>query len=168
MIWSAAVLVGILVWLLLLYVSRGLRGPSGAIGLEPITRVTVLSNKIRVTVTLPSADAEYQITQALFPRELGERLGIAAPPGFRAVPYTLDDAGRPTNDDAKNWVEESNRNDIRWLGSVPLQPDMSTTLNFPIRGPANGEGALSFQYERKDGMGGQTSFIVVPVIVAEG
>lgn len=158
---------GILLLLFVAYVGWVLFRANSTIGITPSARAEVLLDKIRITVDFPAANAEHQITEVLFPRELGEGLGIAAPPEFRVVPFTLDDTGDPTSDESAKWVEESNRNDIRWLGSVALLSDVSTTLEFPIRRTVTGQGVLRFQYERKIGMGGQISFFSVPVVFKE-
>lgn len=164
---SLAVIVGILVWLFVVKAGSAISDASGQMDLVPVNWVNVLPNMIRVTVTLHDTDEECQITQMLFPREMGERLGISAPPGFRAVPYTLDDTDSRNSDEPANWVEESNRNDIRWLGAVPLQPDVPATLEFPIHGVVTGEGVLSIQCERSNEAESEKSFIVIPVSITE-
>lgn len=159
--------VGIILLLLVAYVGWVLFSANSTIGITPSAQAEVLLDRIRVTVDFPDSNAEHQITEVLFPRELGDKLGITAPPEFRVAPYTLDDTGGLAIDESGKWVEESNQNEIRWLGSVALSSDGSTTLEFPIRRTITGQGALRFQYERKIAMGRHISFFSVPVAFKE-
>ncbi len=163
LIWTVLKVVGIVLLLFVAYVAWVLFRASSTIGKSPAAHSEMLSDRIRVTVSFPGADSEFQITQVLVSREIGEELGIAAPHGFRIEPYTLDDMGDPASEDSAEWAAEANSKDIRWVGTLPLAPDAVTTLDFPIQKKAAGEIVLRFQYERKIGMSGQISFFSVPV-----
>lgn len=167
MIKSAIVVVGILLLLFVAYIGWVLHSASSTAGFTPLAQADVLADKVRVTITFPGVEVEHQITEVLFPRDLGEELGLSAPPELSLTPYTLDDTENPGSDESVTWVEEANQKDIRWLGSTGLLPDIPTVLDFPIRRTISGEGLLRFQYERKLGMGGQISFFYVRVLVAE-
>ena len=155
--------IGVVLLLFVAYVAWVLFRASGNLGESPAAHAETLTDKIRVTVSFPSADSEYQITEVLLSREVGDDLGISAPHGFSLEPYVLDDTGDPTSEDSASWVKEANKEDIRWVGRRTLTSDAVTTLDFPIQNEADGKIVLRFQYERKLGMGGQISFFSVPV-----
>jgi len=167
MIKSALIVVGVIVLLFVAYVGWVLYRAGSTIDIRPLAQAAVLSDKIQVTVTFVGADTEHQITEAIFPRELGESLGIGAPTGLTPTPYTIDDTGDPSSKESARWVEDSNRENLRWVGSVALRPDRSTILDFPIVDIVAGEGIFRFQYERKLGMGGQISFFDVSIILTK-
>ena len=131
--------------------------------IQPVVVSEVVSGRIRLTITLPDVDSEYQITEVIFPRDYGEQLEILAPPSFKLAPYSLEDTSDPNSDEAARWVETVNRRDIRWTGSISLRPDAPVVLEFPIRYKIAGSSALRFQYERTIGMSGQISYFNVPV-----
>jgi len=155
--------VGIALLLFVAYVAWVLFGASSVIRESPTAHAEMLPDKIRVTVSFPDADTEFQVTQVLVSREIGEELGIVAPDGFRIVPYTLEDTGDPASDESAQWVEDANSRDMRWVGTLALTPGTVTTLDFPIQEITSGKVVLRFQYERKIGIGGQVSFFSVPV-----
>lgn len=130
---------------------------------QPVAVSEVVSGKIRVTITLSGVDSEYEITEVIFPRDYGEKLEILAPPEFRLTPYSLEDTSDPNSAEAAQWVESTNRRDIRWTGSVSMIPDVPVVLEFPIRYKIAGNSAIRFQYERKIGMSGQISYFNVPI-----
>jgi len=155
--------IGVVLLFFVAYVAWVLFRASGNLGESPTAHAEILTDKIRVAVSFPSADSEYQITEVLLSRKIGENLGISAPDDFSLEPYTLDDTGDPKSQDSADWVEEANRKDIRWTGRRPLTQDTVATLDFPIQKEARGQIVLRFQYERKLGMGGQISFFSVAV-----
>lgn len=155
--------VGIVLLLFVAYVAWVVFRASSTIGESPVGHSEMLSDRIRVTVSFPGADSEFQITEILLARGIGEDLGIAAPDGFRTEPYTLEDTGDPESQESAEWVAEANSKDIRWVGTRTLAPGATTTFDFPIRKKAIGDIALRFQYERKIGMGGQISLFRVLV-----
>ena len=167
MIKSALLVVGVVVLLFVAYVGWVLYQVASTIDIRPLAQAAVLSDKIQVTVTFAEADTEHQISEVIFPRELGESLGIGPPTGLTLTPYTIDDTGDPSSEEWVRWVEDSNRENLRWAGSIALKPDQSTSLDFPIVEMVAGEGVLRFQYERKLGMGSQISFFNVPIILTK-
>lgn len=167
MIWTVLKIIGVAILLFVAYVAWVLFRASGNLGESPTAHAEILTDKIRVSVSFPNADSEYQITEVLLSREIANNLGVSAPEGFSSEPYTLDDTGDPKSEDSANWVEEANSEDIRWVGRRPLTQDAVTTIDFPIQNEARGEIVLRFQYERKLGMGGQMSFFSVSVEPSE-
>jgi len=163
MVWTVLKVVGVALLLFVAYVAWVLFRASGNLGETPTAHAEILTDRIRVTVSFPSADSEYQITEVLLSREIGNSLGISSPDGFSLQPYTLHDTGDPKSEDSAKWVEDANSRDIRWVGSQPLTQNANTTLDFPIENDVRREISLRFQYERRLGMGGQISFFNVSV-----
>ncbi len=144
MIGTALKVAGIVLLLFVAYVAWVVFRAGSTIGVSPMAHSEVLSDRVRVTVSFPGADTEFQITEILVSRETGQQLGIAAPHGFRIEPYTLDDMGDPASEESAAWVTEANSKDIRWVGAHVLTPDAVTTLDFPLQRKISGEVVLRF------------------------
>jgi len=155
--------VGIALLLFVAYVAWVLFRASSTVGVNPKARADVLPDRLRVTVSFPGTDAEFQLTQVFAPRAIGDDLGMASPDGFKLDPYTPADTGDPASDEAAEWAAESNENEIRWTGSLAVKPGSETTIDFPIQKEVGEDFVIRFQYERKIGLGGQISFFTVPV-----
>ncbi len=165
MLKSVLVAVGVLLIVFVAYAAWVIIRAGDTNGIQPLVKTEVLSGRIRVTITLPGVDSK--ITEVIFPREIGERLEITAPPSFRLTPYTLEDTSDPNSDEAAQWVQSSNRRDMRWVGSISMQPDVSVVLDFPVRYKIAGSSTLRFQYETTIGISGQISYFNVPVEITE-
>lgn len=159
--------VGVLLLVFVAYAAWMIIRALDSTGVQPITTTELVSGKIRVTITIPNADSEYQVTEVIFPRDFGEQLEILAPPSFALSPWSLQDTTDPNSDEARNWVASSNRRDIRWTGSMTLHPDVPVVMEFPIRYRIPGQSTLRFQLERNIGMGGQISYFNVPVEIGD-
>lgn len=159
--------VGVLLLIFVAYAAWVIIRSLDSTGLQPVTSSEIVSGKIRVTITMPGVDSVFQITEAIFPRDYGEQLEILSPPSFELAPYTLQDTTDPNSDEAARWVESSNRRDLRWTGSVDMEPDVPVVLEFPIRYKVEGSSTMRFQYERKIGISGQISYFNVPIKISK-
>ncbi len=167
MIWTVLKVVGVILLLSVAYVAWVIFRASSSIGESPTAHAETLADKIRVTVSFPNADSEYQITQVLLSRVIADELGVSPPHGFSLAPFALDDTGDPTSKESADWVEEANNRDIRWVGMLPLRSDAVTTLDFPLEKKPRTKIVFRFQYERKLALGGQIAFFNVHVDPAE-
>jgi len=163
LIWTVLKIAGVILLLFAAYVVWFVFRMSSNLGESPMAHAEFLNDRIRVTVSFPEADSTYQITEVLLLREAADDLGVSSPHGFSLSPYTLDDTGDPASEESADWVTEANRSDVRWVGRRPLTSDAATTLDFPTQNEPRTKIVFRFQYERKLGMGGETSFFSVAV-----
>lgn len=88
------------------------------------SKLSLEADAIVCDLRLRDAKEDRFITELSLSRPVAERLKIAAPAGFRAEPLA----------DAKSdpaWVENWNRENVRFTGRVRISPDMPLILTFP-------------------------------------
>ena len=115
------------------------------------------SRSLKVTMALAGTEKPHSVTQISMPRALAQALGLRAPSGFSEQLLPLDE-GTKNNPEMVKFVEEFNRDTLRWVGSLPLPPREAVTLMIPAQTPRGGTGKISFQYEwRGKVLGGSIS-----------
>jgi len=115
------------------------------------------SSSLKVMMTLAGTDKPHSVTQISMPRDLARVLGVRPPSGFSEQLLPLDERSK-NNAEMLKFVEEYNRDTLRWVGSLSLPPGESVTLMIPAQAPQGGTGKISFQYEwRGKVLGGSMS-----------
>ena len=108
-------------------------------------------------MTLAGTDKPHSVTQISMPRDLARVLGVRPPSGFSEQLLPLDERSK-NNAEMVKFVEEYNRDTLRWVGSLSLPPGEPVTLMIPAQAPQGGNGKISFQYEwRGKVLGGSMS-----------
>lgn len=101
-------------------------------------------------------DREHSITEISLSRELVNRLGLSGPAGFREEPLSLTESER-NNNEMVEFVEEFNRETVRWVGRLALEPNAVTELAVPATSASGLQGYMDIQYEARVGFGGSIS-----------
>jgi hypothetical protein len=113
-----------------------------------------------ILLEISNNDTENSITEISVSRQLVNRLGLSEPPGFREVPLPLAESDREDKETVE-FVEEFNKETIRWVGSFVLEPNSATELAIPATSASDLQGYMDFQYEARVGFGGSLSFFRV-------
>lgn len=123
-------------------------------------KVTAVVKRIdpgkELVVEVDNNSKESRITQIVLSRDLVAQLGMSAPAGFKEELLPLTEA-EMKDQDSVAFVENYNRENIRWVGTHVVAPDTKGEIIFPITKAADVTGFILFQYEAKWGIGGSIS-----------
>jgi hypothetical protein len=118
-------------FVLLMFVNPVLMVILGGTASRVTSNVEVGSNELVVTLTLCDSESPRYIVSLDMPRTSAEEIGIGAPTDFRVEPL------RDSRSDP-DWLEEWNRENIRFTGDVQLAPNTPTVFRFSLmRAPSN-------------------------------
>lgn len=107
------------------------------------------TSSLRCTLRFTGKDKPYSVTEIHLPRELAQALGASPPTGFTDQPYV---AGPKVGDAA--WVQNFNRETVRWVGQLGLPSEQDVVLTIPVEHARAADGTIQFRYEHRGMLGG--------------
>ena len=143
----AVVLVVAAIWVLRRGVLVAVGGPIPAVS----STVRSAEGALVGELTLSNSTAPHFVTSLSVPRNDAERLQLQPPAGFVAQPLPAEGA-----DPA--WVEEWNRENLRFVGRLELVPGVPTRLVMPASAAHDHGVTLKGQFENGRRFGGSIGF----------
>jgi hypothetical protein len=115
---------------------------------------------ILVEAVLSGSSDGFFIDDISCPVIVVQTFGLGPPVGFHVEPLPLeeDDRKDPT---MVAFVEKWNAENVRWAGSLPLQPGVPVALLFPSSALSAVGGKLTISYERRGHFGGMSAATAV-------
>lgn len=158
-------LVGFFVWRFVI-MGDGLVfvGPASGQQVSAVVARVVPNQQIVLAVNNP--DKEQSITDITVPRSVAAQLALSPPAGFAEEPLPLS-AAEAKDKELVEFVEQFNRENVRWVGSHLLKPQAVSELVLPARKTESLSGTLQLEYARKVGFGGSISFFSVDLQAEE-
>jgi hypothetical protein len=146
---TAAILVGIIA--ILFVVNPVLIAVRSGPGPRVEAKLSLREHAVACDLLLRDAKEDRYITELSLPRLVAEKVKIEAPEGFRAQP--LEDAKSD-----KAWLENWNRENIRFVGRVKIAPSVPALILFPVAIPRLEGLEIRGQYETGKTFGNMISF----------
>ena len=122
-------------------------------GQKVVANVKRVIPEQEILLEINNNDKENSITAISVSRQLVSRLGMSKPSGFREEPLPLTGSDRE-NRETVEFVENFNKENIRWIGSFALAPNTTAELAIPVTSASGLQGYIDFQYEARVGFGG--------------
>jgi hypothetical protein len=114
--------------------------------------VPIIENKLKIEID--NNEHENFIKDIKIPRSLYNEFNIKVPDGFKESPLKHE---KTDDQEMIDFVDEFNKDTVRFEGNFELLPDEITTMIFLIKDDSNLKGELTFGYEHKVGFGGSSS-----------
>lgn len=125
------------------------------------TDAVAAPGRLDVRMTLEGTDRAVAITSITVPRAVRDSLELEPPAGFTEEPLPHDPG--ETDAEARQFVEDFNEENVRFVGHFELSPGEARTLSFPAQDPDGGSGRIELGWERSIGVGGGGGFFRVLV-----
>jgi hypothetical protein len=108
---------------------------------------------IRCTLRFTGSSRPHTVTEIKMLRESAEALGATPPSGFTEQRLVAE-----SKNEDQEFIEKFNRENIRWVGQLPVPRDQDVVISIPVQKPGAGRGAIHFQYEHRGRFGGSIQF----------
>jgi len=86
----------------------------------------VSDRELVARLTLTDAKSPMFVVSLVVPRDAADRIGIAAPSGFR-VESLVDAKSDPA------WIENWNKENVRYVGKLQVVPESPVEVRFPLK-----------------------------------
>lgn len=118
-----------------------------------LRQIAGLQSAIQVEARLSGETEGYHLTEITATRAFVDALGLSAPAGFQEEPLPLTERER-RDPDTVEWTKNWNRENVRWVGAMPIHPGKPVNITFSAESPEATTGELMITYERKRALGG--------------
>lgn len=113
-----------------------------------------------IVIEVDNNEDKNRITQITILRSLVAEWGMSSPAEFKEEPLTLTEEEKKDKEEVA-FVEKVNKEEMRWVGNVPLALNAKTELVFPVKTAQKLSGIIRIRYEKKLGLGGVISSLKV-------